>query len=101
MIGPRGRINFFGGLPQNANTITVNANALHYKEFFIGGASSSLPEDNREALRLLSRGAISPDKLITDVFKIDEIVKAFDVVESRSGIKVVVIFPNNEIPISA
>ena len=47
LIGPRGRINFFGGLPWDAYTVTISANALHYKEFSIGGASSSLPEDNR------------------------------------------------------
>ena len=92
LVAPRGRINFFGGLPGGENTITLDSNALHYKEFFIGGASSSLPEDNREALRLLSEKIIDPDKLITHTFGIDEIVKALATAERKEGIKIVVNF---------
>ena len=96
LVGPRGRINFFGGLPRDAHTVTIDANALHYKEFSIGGASSSLPEDNREALRLLSTKAIDPDKIITHIFEINEINEAFNVAESKQGIKVVVILPETD-----
>ena len=95
LIAPRGRINFFGGLPQNAHSVTIDANSLHYKEFSIGGASSSLPEDNREALRMLSTKTIDPDSLITHIFEIDAINEAFHVAESKRGIKVVVTFPGN------
>ncbi len=94
LVAPRGRINFFGGLPKGANTITLDSNALHYKEFFIGGASSSLPEDSREALRLLPERKIDADRLITHTFTIDQIVEAFDVAESKRGIKIVVEFPD-------
>jgi L-iditol 2-dehydrogenase len=90
LAAPRGRINLFGGLPKGANMIQVDANVVHYKELFLGGASSSLPEDNREALALLARGAIEADRLITHTFGLDQIVAAFDVAESRQGIKVVV-----------
>jgi L-iditol 2-dehydrogenase len=92
LAAPRGRINFFGGLPMGANHISVDANIVHYKELFIGGASSSRPVDNREALRLLEERAIDPDRLVTHTFAIDDIVRAFDVAESRQGIKVVVNF---------
>ena len=92
LVAPRGRINLFGGLPKGENTITLDANALHYKEFFIAGASSSLPGDSREALRLLAERKIDPDRLITHTFPIDSIVEAFDVAESRRGIKIVVEF---------
>ncbi len=93
LVAARGRINFFGGLPEGANTITLDSNALHYKEFSLGGASSSLPEDSGEALRLLAERTIDADRLITHVFPIDKIVEAFEVAESRRGIKVVVEFP--------
>jgi L-iditol 2-dehydrogenase len=92
LAAPRGRINFFGGLPRGANHISADANIVHYRELFIGGASSSRPVDNREALRLLEERAIDPDRLVTHTFAIDDIVRAFDVAESRQGIKVVVNF---------
>jgi L-iditol 2-dehydrogenase len=90
LTAPRGRINFFGGLPKDGNMMSLDANVVHYKELFISGASSSLPEGNREALRLLADRTIDPDKLVTHLFTIDEIVRAFDVAESKMGIKVVV-----------
>jgi L-iditol 2-dehydrogenase len=90
LAAPRGRVNLFGGLPKGESIIHVDANVVHYKELFISGASSSLPDGNREALRLLADRAIDPDKLITHVFKFEEIVAAFDVAESKTGIKVVV-----------
>jgi L-iditol 2-dehydrogenase len=90
LTAPRGRINFFGGLPKGGSMVSLDANVLHYKELFISGASSSLPEGNREALQLLADKTIDPEKLITHLFSIDEIVHAFDVAESKQGIKIVV-----------
>jgi L-iditol 2-dehydrogenase len=90
LLAPRGRINFFGGLPPEGRTVLLDSNNLHYRELSIGGASSSLPEGNRRALALLSERRIDPDLLITDVFPIDEVLKAFETAERREGIKVVV-----------
>jgi len=90
LVAPRGRINFFGGLPRGDHLVTLDANSLHYREFFISGASSSLPENNREALRLLAERKIDPDRLVTHRFGLEQIHKAFDVVEQRQCIKVVV-----------
>lgn len=90
LIGPRGRINLFGGLPPDQRHIQIDANRLHYKEFFLGGASSSLPENNREALQLLQEKVIDPDKLITHRFSLSNIKDGFDVMESREGLKVVI-----------
>jgi L-iditol 2-dehydrogenase len=90
LIAPRGRINFFGGLPKEDCVIRLDANKLHYKEFFIGGASSSLPDGNREALQLLADRKIDPDLLITNRLSIDNIHEGFDIVEQRTGLKVVI-----------
>ena len=90
LVANRGRINFFGGLPKDDCIDRINANELHYKEFFIAGASSSLPENNREALRLLAERKIDPDKLITHVFPLSEIHKGFEVISTGECIKVVI-----------
>jgi len=90
LVANRGRICLFGGLPRDDCTVHLDANALHYKEFFLAGASSSLPEDNREALRLLAGREIDPDLLLTHRFPLDQIHTAFDVIESRRCIKVVI-----------
>ena len=90
LVANRGRINFFGGLSKDDCIVRLDANSLHYKEFFIGGASSSLPETNREALDLLANRQIDPDLLITHRFALKDIHAAFDVMESRQCIKIVV-----------
>jgi len=90
MVANRGRVNFFGGLPKDDCIVKLDANSLHYKEFFISGASSSLPEGNRRALTLLSEKKIDAAKIITHVFPLDEIHKGFEVMDSRNCIKVVI-----------
>jgi L-iditol 2-dehydrogenase len=90
LVAPRGRINFFGGLPKDACQIGINANETHYKEFFIGGASSSLARQNKEALDLIAAGKVSAEKYITHRFPLERIVEAFETVESRKAIKAVV-----------
>ena len=90
LLAPHGKVNFFGGLPKNNCSITIDANMIHYKELFISGASSSLARQNRQALDLLAAGKISAEKYITHRFKLSEIVKAFETVESRVAIKVVI-----------
>ena len=90
LIAPRGRINLFGGLPADDNFVKLDANSLHYKEYFIAGASSSTPEGNREALRMLVQREIDPDALLTHRFPLERIHYGFDVAESQEGIKIVV-----------
>ena len=90
LIGPRGRINFFGGLPKDDCIDKIDANALHYKEFFISGASSSLPVNNREALKMLAEKLIDPDKLITKTFPLQDIHKGFELIDTGECIKVVI-----------
>jgi len=90
LAAPRGRINFFGGLPKDNCFISTNANTIHYKELFVGGASSSLARQNREALDLIADGKITAEKYITHKFPLPDIVTAFETVQARKAIKVVI-----------
>ncbi len=92
LTAPRGRINFFGGLPQNNRTITIDANVIHYLEISLTGASSSLGRQNREALKLISTGQVRAPLSITHRVGIDEAPSAFAAVEAKQAIKAVV-FP--------
>ncbi len=89
VAGPHGKINFFGGLPKTDGIVSFEGNLVHYKELFITGASSSLPETNREALKLLSEHKIDGNKLITHKMSLEKIAEALAIAESRSCIKVV------------
>jgi len=92
MVAPRGRINFFGGLPKENKMITIDSNIIHYTECSISGASSSLGRQNMEALELISKGLIDAKSYITHRFSLDQIAIAFETVENKEAIKIV-IFP--------
>lgn len=91
LCAPRGRVNFFGGLPRDDRRITIDANVVHYKEIALTGASSSLGRQNREALELIARGAIHADRYITHRFSLARAAEAFAVVQARRAIKAVVL----------
>ncbi len=90
LLAPRGRANFFGGLPKDDCIITIDANTIHYKELFITGASSSKPKGNRKALEVIGAGKVDVEKFITHRFPLSYINKGFEAIESRKAIKVVI-----------
>jgi L-iditol 2-dehydrogenase len=90
LAAPRGRINFFGGLPKDNCVIGANANVVHYKELFLTGASSSLARQNREALNLIAEGKVCAEKYITHRFPLSQVTKAFETVQNHLAIKAVV-----------
>lgn len=92
MVAPRGRVNFYGGLPKDNKMITIDANVIHYTECSVTGASSSLGRQNREALELISKGLVNAREYITHRFPLEEAAEAFGVVENKKAIKAVV-FP--------
>ena len=65
MAARRGRVSFFGGLPKDRSTITVDANLVHYRELGIVGANGSSPAHNQRALELIAAGAVPVADLIT------------------------------------
>jgi L-iditol 2-dehydrogenase len=92
LAAPRGRINFFGGLPKDSRAITIDANIIHYQEISLTGASSSLGRHNREALDLIASGRVRAQRCITHRFPLAETPAAFTAVEAKQAIKAVV-FP--------
>ena len=91
MVGRRGRVSFFGGLPHSDPMAFLDSNLIHYKECTVMGASSSTSRQNQEALRLLASGAIKASDLITHVFPLEQIQAALQAARGKAGLKVVVV----------
>ncbi|KPL06518.1 L-threonine 3-dehydrogenase [candidate division BRC1 bacterium SM23_51] len=90
MVAHRGCVNLFGGLRKDARPLSVFSNTIHYKECFVTGSHGCVPRHHELALRLLEAGSVRVTPLITHRFPLDEINRAFEVVESRKGMKVVI-----------
>lgn len=90
MLARGGRISFFGGLPKDRPTITLDSNLVHYSELTIVGANGSSPEHNRRALQLIAEGKVSVADLITHRLPLDQVLEGIGIVQRGEGIKVTI-----------
>jgi L-iditol 2-dehydrogenase len=90
MAARRGRVSFFGGLPQDSPTVTVDSNLVHYRELTIVGANGSSPAHNARALELISSGQVAITDLITHRLPLDQVLTAIDTVRQGAAIKVTI-----------
>jgi L-iditol 2-dehydrogenase len=63
---------------------------VFFKELEIQASYSAGPRDTREALRLIAAGDVTPERLITHRFALEETGAALAMARSREGIKVIV-----------
>lgn len=63
---------------------------MHYKEASVTGSHGSTPMQHKQALELIASGRIDVFALITHRFPLSQIDQAFDTVEQRKGLKVIV-----------
>ena len=90
MIARRGRLSFFGGLPKDNPTITLDSNLVHYRELTIVGANGSSPSHNKQALALIASGEVPVKDLITHRLPLDGVLDAIGIVSRGEGIKVTI-----------
>jgi len=90
ILGSKGRISFFGGLPKDDSIIQIDTNIIHYKEISVFGAFASNRDDYIKSAKILSERKIDAKKFITKVFSIDEIEEGIKSVKKGEVLKAVV-----------
>jgi L-iditol 2-dehydrogenase len=90
MAARSGRISFFGGLPKDAPTITLDSNLVHYRELTLLGANGSSPTHNKQALDLIASGQVPVLDLITHRLPLSQVHDAIKLVASGTAIKVTI-----------
>jgi L-iditol 2-dehydrogenase len=90
MLARGGRISFFGGLPKDQPTITLDSNLVHYSELTIVGANGSSPEHNKRALQLIADGKVPVKDLITHLLPLEQVLDGIGIVQRGEGIKVTI-----------
>jgi L-iditol 2-dehydrogenase len=86
----RGRVNFFGGLPKTNPIISLDSNAVHYRELSIVGSYGSRPAHNRMALELIAASRLCVRALIGLELPLDRVVDGLHAVEQGRVLKVIV-----------
>ena len=90
IVGRGGEVLLFAGLPASEQEMAIDMNRIHYKELAWYGSFASMPEQGREALRLLTTGPPEFSRLVTHRFPLDDVEEAFRAAGSLEGLKVVV-----------
>ncbi|MDO8105652.1 zinc-dependent dehydrogenase [Isoptericola sp. b441] len=91
MLARGGRISFFGGLPKDKPTITLDSNLVHYSELTIVGANGSSPDHNKRALQLIAEGKVPVKDLITHRLPLDQVLDGIGIVSRGEAIKVTIL----------
>ncbi|HLS40580.1 MAG TPA: zinc-dependent dehydrogenase [Ornithinicoccus sp.] len=90
MVARGGRISFFGGLPKDKPTITLDSNLVHYRELVIVGANGSSPAHNKQALAMIADGSVPVGDLITHRLGLDQVLEGIEIVARGEAIKVTI-----------
>jgi 2-desacetyl-2-hydroxyethyl bacteriochlorophyllide A dehydrogenase len=78
LLAPFGRVCFFGGLPKDRPSITIDSNAIHYRNLVVTGMTGGAPRDFRTALQLVATGRIDLEPLISHRFPRQNLAEAFE-----------------------
>jgi L-iditol 2-dehydrogenase len=90
LVRKKARVCFFAGIPKDDPVLDIDTNAIHYNEISVFGCFASNLEHYHEALEMVQRDDIPWDRFVTHRFKLDDMVKAFAVMEAGQGIKTVI-----------
>ncbi|WP_455368189.1 alcohol dehydrogenase catalytic domain-containing protein [[Eubacterium] cellulosolvens] len=88
-VRKRGSICLFASLPVGQNMLSLDSRKIHYGELRLVGTSDTTPQQMKKAVDILANNRIPADKLATHILGLDEIFKAFDLMQSGEALRVV------------
>lgn len=90
LAAPRGRVNFFGGLPKDDRMVSIDGNAVHYKELYIHGTSGATTSHIRTCLDLMVAGRVRGRDYISRVISLEELPAMLPEIQKGPYLKVIV-----------
>ena len=90
LVRKKARVSFFAGIPKDDPILGIDTNFIHYNEISVFGCFASNLRHYHQALEMVSRDDLPWDRFLTHKFKLDDVVKAYAVMEAGQGIKMVI-----------
>lgn len=84
-----GTVCLFASLPVGRNMLSLDSRVLHYGELRVIGTSDSRPEHVATAVELIEKGLLPADKLASHIMKLDDILKAYELMKTGEALRVV------------
>ncbi|MHA2394108.1 MAG: zinc-dependent alcohol dehydrogenase [Promethearchaeota archaeon] len=82
------RVNEFGVTTEG--TIDISPADVHWKETRVDASFSVYPRVMQQSIRLMEKGFVDPNKIITHRFKLDDINEAMDTMKIAERVKIIV-----------
>ena len=94
LVGKKGVINLFGGIPKNINKkIQIDSNLVHYKQAMITGSFSSNQRHLNQAFNIIKNKSIDFSKIVTSYANFNNFKDKIKKLKNRTHIKTIFI-PN-------
>jgi L-iditol 2-dehydrogenase len=90
LVRKKARVSFFAGVPKDDPVLPIDSNQIHYNEISIYGCFASNLQHYHQALAMVSRDDLPWERFLTHRFKLQDMVKAYAIVEAGQGIKTVI-----------
>jgi len=85
----RGTVCLFASLPAGKSLLQVDSRPLHYGELRVIGSSDSTSMHVERAVQIIAGGSLPLDRIASHLLKLDEIDRAFALMESGEALRVV------------
>jgi threonine dehydrogenase-like Zn-dependent dehydrogenase len=89
LLAPFGRLCLFAGLSNGQSTAELDTNAIHYRNLIVTGMTGGAPRDYRTALKLIESRRVDVRQIVSHVFPLREVGRAYQVAQSGEGMKIV------------
>ena len=90
LVRKKARVSFFAGIPKDDPILGIDTNFIHYNEISVFGCFASNLRHYHQALEMVSRDDVPWERFLTHRFKLDDMVKAYSVMEAGQGIKMII-----------
>ncbi|MCX6907441.1 MAG: zinc-binding dehydrogenase, partial [Verrucomicrobia bacterium] len=91
LVRKRGTVCLFASLPAGKSMLNVDSRPIHYGELRVIGSSDSTGAHVRRAVELIAGGSLPVEKIASHVLKLDDIQRAFALMESGEALRVVLV----------
>ncbi|MDR1185706.1 MAG: alcohol dehydrogenase catalytic domain-containing protein [Coriobacteriales bacterium] len=95
LLGPKGKIHFFGVVPKRAGNLSLNSNDIHYLEQTVTGSFGSRSSHLLEAIKLIKENMRVLEKLIDIKLPIESYESAFSNLMRGMALKVQFVFESD------
>ncbi|MCI8993093.1 MAG: alcohol dehydrogenase catalytic domain-containing protein [Eubacterium sp.] len=87
-----GKILYFGGLPKEKETVSINTNLIHYKQLQIQGCTKQSVSEYRLCAKLVNDKRIPLELIMSDTYCLSSFEEALDNAAKAKGLKHVIVF---------